>query len=112
LLTDASSWTTGVPDTRTGFVSGGERKTRRLLVIVVGLLVIVFSDWFALSVNVVVCSSPPAGARPRPWLGLRNSCVGVEPGSGQLEASSHVEGPVSTRTCGSAMTLFWTPCSQ
>ena len=64
LSADASSCTTGVPESRTGAVSGGVRNTRRLAVTVVGLASIAVSRWEAESWNVVVCSAPAAGASP------------------------------------------------
>src|SRR6266545_2468049 len=114
-FTDAVSWTSGVPEIRSGAVSAGERKTRQLAVTVVGLLRIVVSLCDALSVNVVACSPPLAGASasaPASAPGPRNSWVGVDPGIGQLAAVSQVPGPVSMLTCGSSMIPLGTFHSQ
>ena len=59
LLNDAIVSTIGVPEMRSGAVSGGERNTSRFVCDPVGLLIIVFSDWPEVSVRSRVASGPP-----------------------------------------------------
>ena len=51
LLNDAIVSTIGVPEMRRGWFSTGERNTSRFVCDPVGLLIIVFSDWFERSVS-------------------------------------------------------------
>ena len=105
----------GVPDSRSGLLSAGERNTRRLACEPVGLLIIVFSLCGTTSVHVSVSVAPPELPPSVPaeaWSVLcRYTSVAAEPGRASRRRL-HVSAAVSSSTFGSFMIPLSRPCSQ